>query len=147
MTQERRNKLVLLLTLAVYLCTRYNHSLYEMAFPNSWGLACINACYLRLGSSVECVPAFLCCYRMNHVASAAVAVSAAVPSGTLFLLIVRHYFSLLLFFQKFFNTHSITEVRRQQWRKLRSACFRALPIGRVNERCDEKRQQAVTKRG
>jgi len=100
MTQERRNKLVLLLTLAVYLCTRYNHSLYEMAFPNSWGLACINACYLRLGSSVECVPAFLCCYRMNHVASAAVAVSAAVPSGTLFLLIVRHYFSLLLFFSE-----------------------------------------------
>jgi len=28
-------KLVLLLTLAVYLCTRCNHSLYEMAFPNS----------------------------------------------------------------------------------------------------------------
>ena len=32
---------------------------------------------------------------MNHVAS------AAVPSGTLFLLVVRHYFSLLFFFSEF----------------------------------------------
>jgi len=31
---------------------------------------------------------------MNHVAS------AAVPSGTLFLLVVRHYFSLLCFFSE-----------------------------------------------
>jgi len=147
MTQERRNKLVCLLTLAVHLCTRCNHSLYEMAFLNSWDLSCVNACHLRLGSSAACVPGFLCCYRTDRVASAAVAVSAAVPSGTLFLLIVRHNFSLLFFFKKFFSTHSIKEVRIRQWRKLRSACFRALPIGRVDERCDGKRQQAVTKQG
>ena len=82
----------------------------------------------------------LCCYRTDHV------VSASVPSGTLLLLLVRHYFSFC-FLQKFFNTQTTKEVRMQKWRKLRSACFPALPTGRVDERCVGKRQQAMTKMG
>ena len=46
------------------------------------------------------VLAFLCWYRTDHICF------CVVPSGTLFLLFVRQYFSLL-FFSGYFNTQSI----------------------------------------
>jgi len=115
MTQERRTKLVLLLTLAVYRCTRCNHSLYEMAFPNSWSLACVNACHLRRGSSASCVPGFLCCYRTDRVASDAVAFCSR-TIGNIISIDCTTLFFFTVFFRKFFSTHSIQEVRMRQWR-------------------------------
>ena len=86
------------------------------------------------------LPRVLCCYRTDHV------VSAPVPSGTLFLLLVWHYFSFCFFRSS--STQGTKEVRIQQWRKLRSSCFPALPTGRVGEWCEGKRQQqAMTKMG
>ena len=61
------------------------------------------ACYLHPGPRVFCrvCSRVLCCYRTDHV------VSAAVPSGTLFLLLVRHYFSF------FFRSSSILKLQRK----------------------------------
>jgi len=114
MTQKRANKHVLLLIFAVYLCAlRIARESCGLSTP---------ACHLRLGCSAACVmllpqrPRRFCCRASGDIIS--------IVGMTLF---------FFLFLQKFFNTQGTKEGRIQQWRKLRSACFPALPTGRVGE--------------
>jgi len=114
MTQKRANKHVLLLIFAVYLCAlRIACEACGLSTP---------ACHLRLGCSAACVmllpqrPRCFCCRAIGDIIS-----------------IVGMTFFSLCFFQRFFNTLGTKEVRIQQWRKLRSACFPARPTGRVGE--------------
>jgi len=114
MTQERTNKHVLHLIFAVYLCAlRTAREACGLSTP---------VCHLRLGCSAACAmllphgPRCFCCRAIGDIIS--------IVGMTLF---------FFLFFQKFFNTQGTKEVRIQQWRKLRSACFPALPTGRVGE--------------